>query len=432
MKCYFYLAAVAGALWMPSAALAVELFTDDFDADHTTNWTVNSGPTDYTDPDGDVGGDFSSNQAKFFFDYSTVGIPSAPHSTGGTTRGLKIMANQDGDFDGISPGLTGITVSPTGQDFSTAGDYKLKFDWWANFSGPFPAGSSGSTQLSTFGIATSGAVANYAGTADGVFFASTLDGNSAADYRVYSKERVISYQIPTLNAGVADQDDLLQPIDLHANYLAKSRSNSPPPSDYNSNVVSDGADYVVWRKNLGLTGATALRTTGNGDFDTDVDQADYDLWRGQFGSIGLYNETFGPGNTAPAAQVTLFPQQTGTTVTGSAAFAWHDVEISKVGNLVSWQVDAKVLITLDLTNYKSSIGALGGGNIMFGHADTNAGASNDPLRFDLIFTLIDNVKVTTIPPGSGSSIDGGAVPEPGTIVFAGLALLLSGIGRQRR
>ena len=69
---------------------------------------------------------------------------------------------------------------------------------------------------------------------------------------------------------------------------------------------------------------------------------------------------------------------------------------------------------------------------MFGHADINAGASADPLRFDLIFTLIDNVKVSTIPPGSGSSLDGASVPEPGTIVFAGLALALSGVGRRRR
>ena len=106
---------------------------------------------------------------------------------------------------------------------------------------------------------------------------------------------------------------------------------------------------------------------------------------------------------------------------------WHDVEISKVGNLVSWSVDGKLLATLDLTNYKTSIGALGGTNIMLGHADINAGASNDALRFDLLFTLIDNVKVTTIPPGSGS-----AVPEPGTIGLAGLALLLRGLVRRRR
>ena len=307
MKCYLCLAAIVGALLAPSAALAVDLFTDDFDADHTANWTVNQGPTDYNDPDGDVGGDFSSNQAKFFFDYSTVGIPSAPHSTGGTTRGLKIMANQDGDFDGITPvdptnsNLTGITVSPTGQGFT--GDYKLTFDWWTNFSGPFPAGSSGTTQMSTYGILTSGTFANYAGKADGVFFAATMDGGSGADYRVYSKERPISYQIPpNLASGAAngDLDDNMNPIDLHANTLAKSRNNVPPPADYNDNGVMDGADYVKWRKNLGTSPIVAGdRLKGNGDFDTDVDQADYDVWRSLFGSTGLFKETFGLGNVGP-------------------------------------------------------------------------------------------------------------------------------------
>jgi hypothetical protein len=210
--------------------------------------------------------------------------------------------------------------------------------------------------------------------------------------------------------------------------LAKSRNNVPPPADYNDNGVMDGADYVTWRKNLGTSPILATdRLKGNGDFDTDVDQDDYNLWRSLFGSTGLYKETFGLGAAAPAAQVTLFPQQTGTTQPGSPSFAWHAVEISKVGNLVSWMVDGKQLITLDLTNYKSSVGALGGNNIMFGHADINAGASNDPLRFDLLFTLIDNVKVSTIPAGSGS-----AVPEPGTIAMLLIGLLTFATPRRQR
>src|SRR5688500_18757100 len=69
-------------LTSPAAALPpspTPWFSDDFDADHAADWVVNEGPTD--------------NHADFFFDYSTVGIPPAPHSVGGTTRGLKLQTN---------------------------------------------------------------------------------------------------------------------------------------------------------------------------------------------------------------------------------------------------------------------------------------------------------------------------------------------------
>ena len=59
----------------------------------------------------------------FFFDYSTIGIPSAPNS-GGTTRGMKLQANLSGDVFG------GFSVSPTGENFS--GDYTVSFEVWWN------------------------------------------------------------------------------------------------------------------------------------------------------------------------------------------------------------------------------------------------------------------------------------------------------------
>src|SRR5205809_404919 len=57
-----------------------QVYFQDFDADSTANWIVNQTGAGY-------------NYADFFFDYSTVGIPAAPHSVGGTTRGLKLGAN---------------------------------------------------------------------------------------------------------------------------------------------------------------------------------------------------------------------------------------------------------------------------------------------------------------------------------------------------
>lgn len=147
------------------------LFWEDFDADPTANWTVNDGPTD--------------EAADFFFDYSTVGIPSAPNSTGGSTRGMKLQANlTDGIFGGFS-------VSPTGLNLT--GDFDLRFDVWSNYNGPLEFGGSGSTNLSTYGVLTSGTSVNYPGVVDGVWFAATGDGGSSADWRVYSPDEPASY-----------------------------------------------------------------------------------------------------------------------------------------------------------------------------------------------------------------------------------------------
>lgn len=153
---------------LPSVVTAQVAFSDDFDVNHTANWTVNTG------------GGTSVSTANAFFDYSTVGIPSAPHSTGGTTLGMKLNANNVV----ASQALGGVSVSPIGQSFT--GDYQLRMDMWLNFIGPAPGGGSGSTQITGAGIGTSGTTANYAGVANGIWFAGTGDGNSAADYRAYT------------------------------------------------------------------------------------------------------------------------------------------------------------------------------------------------------------------------------------------------------
>src|SRR5512135_66443 len=74
--------AVALLLAATGAARAQpQVYFEDFDMDHSNDgtWVINS-----------VGG---YNPVNLHFDYSSVGIPPAPHSTGGTTRGLKLQAN---------------------------------------------------------------------------------------------------------------------------------------------------------------------------------------------------------------------------------------------------------------------------------------------------------------------------------------------------
>src|SRR5690349_11951571 len=97
--CVFSLAA---ALAISGACVAAPLYSQNFDVDDTANWTFNSSSA------ADLPADNANNEANFFFDYSTVGIPPAPGGT--TTRGLKMEANVN-DGTGV---FMGASASPTG------------------------------------------------------------------------------------------------------------------------------------------------------------------------------------------------------------------------------------------------------------------------------------------------------------------------------
>jgi hypothetical protein len=284
-----------------SDASAATLYSNDFDVDSTASWTVN-------DPA------LSDKIADFNYDYSAIGVPAAPG--GSSTRGLKMTANNTGGV------FSGFSVSPTGQNFS--GDYRVEFDIWQNYAGPLGVGGSGTTQLSTYGIGTSGTTAFWPGAAtkESVAFATTLDGGSGNDVRIYS---------------------------------------SAAPTSYASgNAVYNGA------------------TSNN--------------------NSNAYYAGFTP-QTAPAAQLALFPGQTGSTDVGEVSFAWRHVVIDVAANEATWSIDGLVMGKLSLAGL-----TLGGGNIFFGHSDTNATSSTDANDTLLNVTLIDNVEVTRIPEPTGLAL----------------------------
>lgn len=173
--------AVAGLFLMwPAGAGAAPLFSDDFELDTGPQYTVNQ------DPDATV---------EFAWNYSLMGIPTAPNSAAGTTRGVKFQAN-DGD---ATAAAAAINISPTGRSF--AGDYILRFDSWLNANGPFPGGGTGSTEFFTAGVGTDGTnVQKSSGSADGAWFAADNEGNSSIDFRAY---RNASLEGPTSTAYAA-------------------------------------------------------------------------------------------------------------------------------------------------------------------------------------------------------------------------------------
>ena len=150
-------------------------FADDLDTDTAANWTVSKSSTD--------------TRCTFNYDYAADGIPSAPHSTGGTTRGVKFEANM------ANGAIAALSMSPIGQSFS--GDYRLRFDMWINANGEFPLGGTGSSQYITAGVGTTGGHVQWTGTGavDGYWFAVNGEGqagdtSATSDYGAYSGKTV--------------------------------------------------------------------------------------------------------------------------------------------------------------------------------------------------------------------------------------------------
>lgn len=135
------------------------IFTDPMESD--ANWTVNAdADTTHT----------------FGWDYSTLGIPSAPNSGDSSTLGLRLGAN-------ISEGGA-REINAVVSDLSLAGQYNVSFDFWINVNGPSPGGGAGSTEFIGGGIGMNSSATGR----DGSSLMITGDGGSSRDWRLYKNK----------------------------------------------------------------------------------------------------------------------------------------------------------------------------------------------------------------------------------------------------
>jgi hypothetical protein len=166
MRCIRVAALALAAASLPSVSFAAPLFLDDFSTGASAaNYSI-------------VATDATSSFPTYAYDYSAVGIPSAPRTTDGSTKGLRLDANFS------APNAAEAITAYTNAQYT--GKYIVVFDAWINVNGPFPDGGSGSTNYLTAGVGSDGTTNNFvANSGFGGWTAVNGENGSGVDYRFY-------------------------------------------------------------------------------------------------------------------------------------------------------------------------------------------------------------------------------------------------------
>lgn len=168
---------------MVHVALAGIVLNDDFNTNTSANYAtfITAGATG---PSGDV---------TFAYNYGAapgsggLSIPAAPHTTDGSTVGLRVRT--DNLQSTASAGVVGTSEIIT-KNLSLGAAYKVTVDVWSNYIGGSnlsASGSNGTTGVAV-GVGTKGNALQYFGGNDGLLFAGFGDNAAGANqaYRVYT------------------------------------------------------------------------------------------------------------------------------------------------------------------------------------------------------------------------------------------------------
>jgi hypothetical protein len=182
------------ALAMAGSTMAsANLIVDTFETDSSGNYTV----VDDGTPNGTT---------NFSFDYVAAGIPLAPRSAPGETRGLRFTAN---DSAAATDALTAFHSTSVG------GSYKLSVDVFMGYALP----PSASTEYAHVGVGGNGTTFNSVFTpisGSGAYIAFTGDGGSASDYRWFRD---------SANTPIGDGSSTTLP-NTHPSYLGNGSNNT--------------------------------------------------------------------------------------------------------------------------------------------------------------------------------------------------------------
>jgi hypothetical protein len=239
--------------FLPSAVSAA-LFTDSFN-------TAASSASYST-----VSTDATSSFATFAYDYSLMGIPSAPNSGDSSTKGLKLDANFSAP--NAAEAISVYTLA------SYSGDYEVQFDAWINVNGPFPDGGSGSTNYLGAGVGSNGTTNNFVNnTGNGGWTAVNGENGSGIDYRLYKDANLQGVATAQYAAGIgANARNGLDPYYASfggfniSNYPVQGANNGGPAQQNGTSFA--GSFGMAWHRvkltvdaDGGTGGAASMRWT---------------------------------------------------------------------------------------------------------------------------------------------------------------------------
>src|SRR5690606_38186329 len=224
------------------------------------------------------------------------------------TRGLKLTVNQLDEL----PERIAVNLYPVGQSFS--GDYVLKFDLWMNYNGAAGNGV-GSTEHFLAGINHSGEIVNWHSFTASFTEAAAIDGAAWAGVGAEASDGIwFAY---TGEGGAAvDGRVVFGTTNGPGAYWG---STAIPEINQSPDVLPGFLDR---------------------DGDGSPDNSNVDAW----------------------VASTLFPHPRFETP-GAPGKRWVEVEISQIGNVITWKFDGKIFARFENpTDYTS-------GNIMIGMMD---------------------------------------------------------------
>ena len=327
----FSIAAAAAMFALTESTHAQQIYLQNFNTDDSANWKVNFS---YTGDTADFNA-VSNPLYNFNFDYTTAGIPIAPHSAlfGSDTihHGLKLSAVYTNVPTAKGSAATaGLSVSPT--NFSVSDNFVMHADMWVNVNclpysatnasgiitnGPATSAhnSTASTVFYGCGYGTAGLLATTPGVCDAIMVGTLTDNGSSASYRMYGPSKQSAYQ----------------------------------DGDYQS--TGTGVP--------GFAGDPYVYNSTGGSRSAYINTAPW--------------KTIFPASPVPDAQTNLYPQQMyNSSMPGTIDFKWHDVSVEKIGSVIVYKMDGNIVAT---ANY-SSAGTPPGSYLTFFASRTTVSAAN--------------------------------------------------------
>ena len=193
---------------------ACVLYTEDFDLDHSADWTTRAASTNGV----------LDTTVSWSYDYSALGVPTAPHSSGFTTRGLYVTVNKAD----LIPVPAAVNFYPNNKQFS--GNYALRFDLYLG------VGNSNATEHALAGLNHSGNFTNWISQSandapqtagnDGVFVGINSSSGNLRDYALYTSTNASSVPALLVNRAATTLTGQLPAPPYNISGTAGNASNS--------------------------------------------------------------------------------------------------------------------------------------------------------------------------------------------------------------